>query len=128
MKPQKNIRLTRKTAVELICAAIPVPKSSIQGGEKAPGVYAYEAAFGSLLVSCTFDRYDPSRRIRLAVTDGTGSSGIQMCFHPDTLNRDYVAEEAEREDARLALRREWAQRVGREKAHRFVDQYCESCG
>ena len=39
MKPRKNIRLTRKTAVDLICAIIPVPKSSIQGGEKAPGVF-----------------------------------------------------------------------------------------
>lgn len=24
-------------------------------------------------------------------------------------------------------REEWARRVGREKAHKFVDQYCEGC-
>ena len=50
-----------------------------------------------------------------------------MYFHPDTLNRDFGAEEAEKEDDRRMLRQEWAQRVGREKAHKFVDQYCEGC-
>lgn len=125
MKAQKDYRLTRKTAVELICSVIPVPKSSIQGGEQIPGVFTYQAEFGSLLVSCTYDCYGSNGRIRLTVTDGSPGNNIRMCFHPGTLNRDFVTEDAERDEHNRDLRIEWAQRVGREQAHRFVDQYCE---
>lgn len=127
MKPRKNIRLTRKTAVDLICAIIPIPKSSIQGGEKAPGVFTYAAAFGCLSVNCTNDWCRGNGRIELTISDNLGGNMIRMYFHPDTLNRDFGAEEAEKEDDRRMLRQEWAQRVGREKAHKFVDQYCEGC-
>lgn len=127
MKPRKNIRLTRKTAVELICATIPIPKNSIQGGGKAPGVFIYTAAFGGLSVNCTNDWYRGNGRIELTISDDWGGNIIRMYFHPDTLNRDFGAEEAEKEDDRRVLRQEWAQRVGREKAHKCVDQYCEGC-
>ena len=128
MKPQKKIRLTRKTAVALICGVMPIPKSSIQGGEQAPGVYAYTATFGELVVSCTSNWRDSSGRIQLTVSDGSGGGTLRMYFHPETLNRDYVAEDAWKEADRLETRKDWVQRVGRERAHRFVDRYCEGSG
>ena len=128
MKKQKNIRLTRKTAVELICSVLPVPKSSIQGGEVTSGVYIYEAAAGSFDVSCACDRCASNGLIRLTVHDRLGGSSIRMYFNPNTLERDFVAEEAYKADERREERIRWAQDVGRELAHRLVDQYCEALG
>lgn len=127
MKTQKNIKLARKTAVELICSVLPVPKNIIKGGEESPGVFAYSAAFGGIQVSCIHDWHRGNGRIQLTLSDGVGRNMIRMYFHPDTLNRDLGAEEAEKEDNRSLLRQEWVQRVGRERAHKLVDQYCEGC-
>lgn len=125
MKKHKNIRLTRKTAVELICSTLPMPKSSIQGGEVALDVHTYAANLGSLFVCCTNDWANHNGLIRLTVEDRPIGNTIRMYFDPDTLERNFAAEEAEKEQDRLEARKDWVQRVGRERAHDFVEQCCE---
>lgn len=41
----------------------------------------------------------------------------------DHLERDYVAEQAEKEDEAKQARKEWVWAMGKEMAHRLVDQY-----
>ena len=48
---------------------------------------------------------------------------LSAITHPDTLNRDYVAEQAEKEDEAKQARKEWVWVVGKEMAHKLVDQY-----
>lgn len=127
MKKYGNLKLTRKTAAELICSTLPVPKKDIQGGEKAPGVFIYTVQVGALEVTCSNDWYTHNKRIQLTVSDGLGGNTIRMYFHPDTLNRDFGAEDADKEQDRREARMSWAQNMGRERAHQFVDQYCEGC-
>ena len=128
MKKQKNVRLTRKTAVELICSVLPVPKSNIQGGEVSPGVYIYEAVAGSFNVTCTTDRDVFPWLIRLTVHDRLGGSSIRMYFSPDTLERNFAAEEADKEENRREDWVRWIQTVGWARAQAFIDQYCEALG
>ena len=128
MKKQKPIRLTRKTAVELICSVLPVPKSSIQGGEVNPGVYIYKAAAGSFDVTCTSRHCDSSGLISVTVHDRLGGRSIRMYFNPNTLERNFAAEEVYKAEDCREERIRWAQNVGREMAHRLIDQYCEALG
>ena len=41
------------------------------------------------------------------------------------MNRDYVAEDAEKEDESKQARKEWVQALGPELAHKLIDQYWE---
>ena len=41
----------------------------------------------------------------------------------EPLNRDYVAEQAEKEAEAKQARKEWVWAMGKEMAHRLVDQY-----
>lgn len=57
------------------------------------------------------------------MTISDGENQIIQYFHPDTLNRDYVAERAEKEDAAREARENWVQMIGVKMAHKLVDQY-----
>ena len=61
--------------------------------------------------------------IKLTIANVDGGSPIIRYYHPDTLNRDYVAEQAEKEDEAKQARKEWVWVVGKEMAHKLVDQY-----
>ena len=52
-----------------------------------------------------------------------GGTPIIRYYYPDTLNRDYVAEQAEKEAEAKQARKEWVWAMGKEMAHRLVDQY-----
>lgn len=127
MKRSRNIKLTRKTAVGLIRSVVPVSPKVIEGGEQAPGVVIYTVQTGELDITCSNDWYTCNGRIQLTVMDRMGMGHITMYFHPETLNRDFGAEEADRQDDRREARIAWAQSVGRERAHKFVDPYLEGC-
>jgi hypothetical protein len=57
------------------------------------------------------------------LTLSDGSNVITQYYHPDTLNRDYAAEQAEKAEAAKEARKEWVQEIGKEAAHKLVDQY-----
>jgi len=127
MRKSKAVKLTRKTAVGLIRSVVPVSPKAIEGGAQAPGAVIYTVQTGALDVTCSNDWYTCNGRIQLIVADRMGGGSIRLYFHPETLNRDYVAEEADRQDDRREARITWAQSVGKERAHKFVDQYLEGC-
>ncbi len=59
------------------------------------------------------------------MTISDGENQIIQYYHPDTLNRDYVAEQAEKEEAAREARKDWVQSIGLEIAHKLVDRYWE---
>lgn len=127
MRKSKTVKLSRKTAVGLIRSVVPISPKVIEGGEQATGAVIYTVQTGALDITCSNDWYTCNGRIQLTVTDRMGMGHITMYFHPETLNRDFGAEEADRQDDRREARITWAQSVGRERAHKFVDQYLEGC-
>ena len=62
-------------------------------------------------------------RIKLTIGNVDGGTPIIRYYYPDTLNRDYVAEQAEKEAEAKQARKEWVWAMGKEMAHRLVDQY-----
>lgn len=48
---------------------------------------------------------------------------VNLCA--EYLNRDYVAEQAEKEEAAREARKDWVQSMGLEMAHKLVDRYWE---
>lgn len=127
MMKSKKVKLSRKTAVGLIRSVFPVSPKVIEGGEQASGTVIYTAQTGALDITCSNDWYTCNGRIQLIIADRMGGGSVRMYFHPETLNRDFGAEEADRQDDRREARIAWAQSVGRERAHKFVDQYLEGC-
>lgn len=123
MKKSKSIKLTRKTAVHLIRSAVPVPVSSIEGGDQGTGAVIYEAHTGSMDITCSNDWYTLNGCIQLVVADRSGMGQITMYFSPVTLERDFAAEEAYKEEIQQEMRRNWVWRIGKENAHKLVDQY-----
>lgn len=120
-----NVFLTKRVAWELI--------SRIHTGlnikkEVTPSdVAIYKATTGpeGLEIRCENDWFNRNGRIKLTISDVEGGTPIIRYYHPDTLNRDYVAEQAEKEAEAKAARMEWVQMMGPELAHKLVDQYME---
>ena len=73
-------------------------------------------------VSKNSDR-DVYKRQKLTIGNVDGGTPIIRYYYPDTLNRDYVAEQAEKEAEAMQARKEWVWAMGKEMAHRLVDQY-----
>lgn len=76
-----------------------------------------------LEIRCENDWFNHNGRIKLTIANVDGGTPIIRYYHPDTLNRDYVAEQAEKEDEAKQARKEWVQTLGPELAHKLVDQY-----
>ena len=123
----KPVKLTKKTAQTLVNQVFPGLK--IEGGKCDNGAVVFhgftgpEASLCRLLVTIENDWNTYNGRIRLAVYDSSTAGQIVMFFHPDTLNRDFLAEDAEREDRNREARVKWVQNVGVKMAHSLVDQY-----
>ena len=123
MKKRKAVKLTRKTAVGLIRSVVPVAVNSIEGGDQGDGAVIYDVHTGLLDITCSNDWYTGNGRIQLTVSDRMGAGHITLYFHPDSLERDYVAEAADQQEDRREDRVNWVDQVGREQAHKLVDQY-----
>ena len=78
-----------------------------------------------LEIRCENDWFNHNGRIKLTIANVDGGTPIVRYYHPDTLNRDYVAEDAEKEDEAKQARKEWVQALGPELAHKLIDQYWE---
>lgn len=123
MEKTKNIKLSRKTAVSLIRSVIPMPVSAIKKEMCSYGLITYTARTGALDITCSNDWFSGNGRIELTISDRLGGGSIIMYFRPDTLSRDHEAEDAEEAERRRIDRERWAGEVGREQAHKLVDQY-----
>ena len=123
MKKPNYFKLSKRTALALMNKVLPVTAKQLQGGEAAPGVYRYTAQVGCFEIRCENDRYSHAGRFAVVVHDCEGGAAIKMFFHPETLNRDFGAEQAEKDAESREARVIWAQTMGREMAHKLIDQY-----
>lgn len=119
----KTVKLTSRTAWELIsrvCAGLNVIKDDTDHH-----VAIFRATTGScgLLITCENDWYDHNGRIKLTIHDDSTGRSIIRYYHPDTMERDYDLEDAEKEAEREEVRREWVRWVGLEKAIKMVERY-----
>ena len=121
----KTIKLTMKTAKNLIGRID--PRLKVVKDDTTPDVAIFRATTGNagLDIVCENDWQTGNGRISLTLTDSEGGRTLRMYFHPDTLNRDFLAEMAEQEEDERRARIKWVAKVGLEQAHKFVDQYWE---
>ncbi len=118
----RPLKLTRKTAAEIIGKVSTGLK--VIGGEHGPDVYRYEAVCGLLLIRCENDWYDHNGRFKLTLSISEAGDPLTLYFYPETLERDYDTEQAERKKLRKEDRIHWAQLIGPELAHKAVNEYC----
>ena len=120
-----NVFLTKRVAWELISRIH--TELNIKKEVTPSDVAIYKATTGpeGLEIRCENDWFNRNGRIKLTISDVEGGTPIIRYYHPDTLNRDYVAEQAEKEAEAKAARMEWVQMMGPELAHKLVDQYME---
>lgn len=120
-----NVKLTKRMAAELIYRIY--PRLNIRKDTTTPDVAIFTAHTGmeGLEIRCENDWLNHNGRIKLTIANVDGGTPIIRYYHPDTLKRDYVAEQAEAEETARESRRDWVQMIGRDMAHKLVDQYWE---
>ena len=118
-----NVKLNKRKAWELISRI--QPRLNIKQEATPPDVAIFKASTGpeGLEIRCENDWSNYNGRIKLTIANVDGGTPIIRYYHPDTLNRDYVAEDAEKEDEAKQARKDWVQTLGPELAHKLVDQY-----
>lgn len=117
----KTLKLTKKTAAELIgriCPKLPITKD-----DTPPYVQIYRAYTGpmGLMIVCENDWMLCDNRIRLTIS-ACGQSIVQF-YNPDTLDRDFAAEDKYLSDTASEARMIWVNDIGQQKAHELVDRY-----
>ena len=119
----KTLKLTKKTASELIGRIC--PRLNINKDNTPPEVAIFRATTGpkGLEIKCENDWYNHDGRIKLTISDG--GTSITRYYNPETLERDFAVEEAEKEKEASEARKNWVGEVGREMAHKMVDRYWE---
>lgn len=119
----KPLKLTKKTAAKLIGKIC--PKLSIYRDNTPQEVAIYRAYTGpeGLEIVCENDWYNHNGKIKLTIRDCT--AWIIQYYNPETLERDFAAEDTEKEDADKESRVRWVFDIGPEMAHKMVDQYWE---
>lgn len=125
----KPLRLTKKTAQELInriCPRLNITREpGFWGSPPTPDVAIFRAKTSSdgLDICCENDWDAKNGRIRLTISDG--GDRITQFYHPDTLKRDYDAEQREKNYEWTETRQEWVNQMSKEHAHKLVDKYWE---
>ncbi len=121
----KPCKLTRTNALKLMRQIIPVPLNVINGGVYSAGVVCYTAPVGlkGLEIKVENDWFARNGCIKLTISDAKGGNRLTMYFSPSTFERDYSAEEFDKKEAAVDARKQWVREVGREQAHKLVDQY-----
>ena len=116
-----NVKLTKRKAWELISRI--QPRLNIKQEATPSDVAIFKASTGpeGLEIRCENDWFNHNGRIKLTIGNVDGGTPIIRYYHPDTLNRDYVAEQAEKEAEAKQARKEWVWAMGKEMAHRLVD-------
>ena len=119
----KTIRLTKKTATQLIHRIM--PRAVVSKDETGPEAIIFRAVTdpNGLEIRCENDWFKRNKRIKLTITDGENT--IVHYYSPTTLNRDFIEEKLEKEEIALDARVRWVSQVGLEMAHKLVDHYWE---
>lgn len=119
----KTIRLTKKTATQLIHQIM--PRAVVIKDDTAPEATIFRAVTdpNGLEIRCENDWFKRNKRIKLTITDGEKT--IVHYYSPTTLNRDFIEEKLEKEETALQARVKWVSQVGLEMAHTLVDRYWE---
>lgn len=91
-----NVKLTKRKAWELISRI--QPRLNIKQEATPSDVAIFKASTGpeGLEIRCENDWFNHNGRIKLTIGNVDGGTPIIRYYYPDTLNRDYVAEQAER--------------------------------
>ena len=102
-----NVKLTKRKAWELISRI--QPRLNIKQEATPPDVAIFKASTGpeGLEIRCENDWFNHNGRIKLTIGNVDGGTPIIRYYYPDTLNRDYVAEQAEKEAEAKQARKEW---------------------
>mgnify|MGYP000122727072 CR=1 FL=1 len=92
-----NVKLTKRKAWELISRI--QPRLNIKQEATPSDVAIFKASTGpeGLEIRCENDWFNHNGRIKLTIGNVDGGTPIIRYYYPDTLNRDYVAEQAEKE-------------------------------
>ena len=119
----KTIRLTKKTATQLIHQIMPHAKISKDDTVPEVTIFRTVTEPNGLEIRCENDWFKRNQRIKLTITDGENT--IVHYYSPTTLNRDFIEEELEKKEIALEARVRWVSQVGLEMAHKLVDHYWE---
>lgn len=119
----KTIRLTKKTATQLIHQIMPHAKISKDNTVPEVTIFRTVTDPNGLEIRCENDWFKRNQRIKLTITDGENT--IVHYYSPTTLNRDFIEEELEKKEIALEARVRWVSQVGLEMAHKLVDHYWE---
>ncbi len=119
------MKLTKKTAVMLIQRVIPLSLKLISGPTGGNGAVRFTALTGpeGLEITCENDWLTHNGCIKLTISDTSGGSCLTMYFSPNTFERNYSEEEFDKKEAAREARERWVAEVGKEQAHKLVDQY-----
>ncbi len=121
----KPVKLTQKTATMLIQRVIPMSPKLISGPKGNNGAVIFTAPVGleGLEIKAENDWFTHNGCIKLTISDTGGGNCLTMYFSPNTFQRDYLAEDFDKNEAAADARKRWVQEVGREQAHKLVDLY-----
>lgn len=121
----KPVKLTKKTATMLIRRFFPVSLNLTCQKSEDGGAVRFTASTGpeGLEIVCENDWFNHNGCIRLTISDPSGGSCLTMYFSPNTFERDYSAEEYDKRESAREARETWVAEVGRDMAHKLVDQY-----
>ena len=120
-----NVKLNKRTVWELISRIHTGLNIKQEGSSSYAVVYKATASPEKLEIRCENDLFNHNSRINLTISNADGGTPIVRYYHPDTLNWDYVVEQAEKEEAAREARKDWVQSMGLEMAHKLVDRYWE---
>lgn len=122
-KSNAPIKLTKSIALLLLNRELGFPlKAKLEQTKVPDSITAYEIPLGTLKAKVENDWSTHNGRIKLTVTDGCGGNTILMYFHPDTLNRDFVAEDAYKQDITIEARHDWIYSHGPEYCRKVIDR------
>ncbi len=117
------LSMTQKAARTLIKQEIGIPARNLEKLTAPDGVYAYRMDMGGLSIQVENDRYTHAGRYALKLLDRFGGTMVTMLFYPETLHRDFGAENAAKSDAEQGARRDWVLDHGPDYCHKMVDRY-----
>lgn len=120
---QKNIKLTMKDARSLTNQVFPGIK--LERDKTVPDVAIFRGHTGAdgMEIKVENDWLDHDGKIRMTLSDPSGMGSIVRLYSPETLERDYAAEEIARYKKHVQERIEWVHSIGTETAHTLVDKY-----
>lgn len=118
------VPLSKATAEKLIRRYVG-PRLTVEGGTAASGAAIFIANTGCLEVRCENDWFERNGRLKVTISDPLGGSVMKMYVDPETLERDYEAENAERLEQAQQARREWVLSQGPAYCHQMVDKLWE---